>query len=128
MQLCLSADTVGLAALVTAQGGRSLTSFAARLSGSVAGLDERAASLPRHASRSSVRTPDRAIETNVAADEIISKTTRFEGTDAKSGFLIDQQVRWPALNHSAVKRRREPPIGAERLRFRYAISSVPNAA
>jgi len=32
----------------------------------------------RRTSRSSVRTPDRAIEAKVATDETISKTTRFE--------------------------------------------------
>ncbi len=39
-------------------------------------------------------------------------TTWFEGTDAVSGFLINQQVRWPALNVCAAKRRREPRSAA----------------
>ena len=34
--------------------------------------------------------------------------TWFEGTDAKSGLFINQQLRWPALNLSTVKHRREP--------------------
>ena len=49
--------------------------------------------------------------------------TWFEGTDAKSGSFINQQLRWPALNLSAVKHRREPRIAGETLRFRYAAFS-----
>jgi len=39
-------------------------------------------------------------------------TARFVGTNAKSSFLINQQVRWPALNLCAAKRRREPSVTA----------------
>ncbi len=44
-------------------------------------------------------------------------TTWFEVTDATSGFLINQQVRWPALNICAVKRRREPRSVVQKLRY-----------
>ena len=37
-----------------------------------------------------IRTPDRAIETNALDDKIITTATRFEGTDTKSSFLINQ--------------------------------------
>ncbi|MFV2045112.1 MAG: hypothetical protein ACC700_17995, partial [Anaerolineales bacterium] len=44
-------------------------------------------------------------------------TAWFVGTDAKSGFLINQQVRWPALNLCAAERRREPRIATQTLRY-----------
>ena len=49
--------------------------------------------------------------------------TWFEGTDAKSGLFINQQLRWPALNLSAAKHRREPRMAGETLRFHYAVFS-----
>jgi hypothetical protein len=51
-------------------------------------------------------------------------TTWFEGTDAKSGFLINQQFRWPALNLCAIKRRGESWLVAEKLRYRTRLSST----
>ncbi len=44
-------------------------------------------------------------------------TARFVGTDSKSSFLINQQVKWPALNRCAAERRREPRIAAQTLRY-----------
>ena len=54
-------------------------------------------------------------------------TTWFEGTDAKSGFLINQQLRWPALNVCAAERRRELRIAAETLRFRHKVDPKGSA-
>ena len=50
-------------------------------------------------------------------------TTWFEGKDAKSGFLINQQVRWPAFILCAAKHRREPRNTGETLRYRHAVLS-----
>ena len=41
----------------------------------------------------------------------------FVGTESKIRFLINQQVRWPALNPCAAKRRTEPRIAVEALRY-----------
>ena len=51
-------------------------------------------------------------------------TARFVGTEAKSGFLNNQQVRWPALNLFAAKRRLEPRSAAQTLRFLARMTDV----
>lgn len=43
--------------------------------------------------------------------------TWFEGTDAKSGSFINQQLRWPALNLSAVNTAENRELPAKRYVF-----------
>ena len=53
----------------------------------------------RHAPRSSVRTPDRAIEANVAIDEMASQTTRFEVRSLNCNLLLLKKACWGVRCH-----------------------------
>ncbi len=67
-----------------------------RLTGGCATLSSLCSSICRLALPTSVRTPDRAIETNVAADEITAETTRLLN-ELKRCQYVDPYVKCQTL-------------------------------